>query len=302
MQIYFVISLFFLERGGGWRIIIPKSFCMIQTYTLHTHTIGFDGRNTVSEMVNRAKELGFNTIGISNHFIVNPTIKLARMYTYSCIGGYNHIYNESFDEAMTKFVPHYEEIERVKSDNPDLRILRGLEVDFFPESDWIKGFEKCMNVLKPDYLIGSCHFIKYNGGLLNSHDWKAADADAQDILLKTYWANVVNAAQSGIFTWMAHLDLPKKVGLGTEPKWAEYEHKAVDAIRKSNVAMEINTSFYKYKNSNEPYPSNRILNMAHDIPVLISDDAHASDQIGRWFDLAENLITKYNLVRFQNVK
>ena len=48
---------------------------MMQNYTLHTHTVGFDGRNAVMEMVNRARELGLKTIGISNHFIVHLHIK-----------------------------------------------------------------------------------------------------------------------------------------------------------------------------------------------------------------------------------
>jgi len=136
---------------------------------------------------------------------------------------------------------------------------------------------------------------------LNSHDWRNSDNQTQEFLLQKYWSKVVDAVQSGIFTWMAHLDLPKKVGLGQEPKWTEYEHKAIDAIRQSNVAMEINTSFYKY-GADEPYPSNRILAMAQDIPVLISDDAHTVNQIGWYFDNAEDLISKYKLSRFQKLR
>ena len=81
------------------------------------HTIGFDGKNSVPEMICRAKELGFKTVGISNHFIVNPNIKQSLMYSYSLRGGYSNIYSSSFDEIMKKFVPHYEKIERLKSEN-----------------------------------------------------------------------------------------------------------------------------------------------------------------------------------------
>lgn len=258
------------------------------------HTIGFDGQNTVSEMVKRAKEIGFDTIGISNHFIVNPIIKSAKMYFYSAKGGYNKIYSESFDEVMAKFVPHYDELDKIQSENPDIKILRGMEVDFFQDAGWQRRFEKCLAKLKPDYIIGACHFIEYGDTILNSHDWKTADSGTQDILLEKYWINVSNAAKSGLFTWMAHLDLPKKVGLGCEDKWIEYENRALDAIRNANGAMEINTSFYKY-GTNEPYPSHRILMNAGDIPVLISDDAHSADQIGRCFDDAQQLIESLNL-------
>ena len=271
---------------------------MNQKYTLHTHTIGFDGQNTVSEMVDRAREMGFDTIGISNHFIVNPIIKSTKMYRYSKIGGYNNIYSESFDEAMAKFVPHYAEIERVQSENPDMKILRGMEVDFFDTPQWRDGFEKCIAVLKPDYTIGSCHFIEYNNTLLNSHDWKAANPATQESLLKIYWANIMYAAYSGLFTWMAHLDLPKKVGLGREEDWIPDEWRALNAVWQG--AIEINTGFYKY-GTNEPYPSLRILKMIKSLnfPVLISDDAHAAVQIGRNFDDAQGLIDKYKLRQFQ---
>lgn len=282
----------------GWWGIMPT---MKQLYTLHTHTVEFDGQNTIQEMVNRARDLGFNTIGISNHFIVNPIITTSRMYHFAVKGGYKDIYSESFDEVMKKFVPHYENLEQFQSLNPDIKILRGMEVDFFDNYKWQKGFEKCIATLKPDYVIGSGHFIEYNNTLLNSHDWKRADSTTKDLLLKQYWHNVADAAHSGLFTWMAHLDLPKKVGLGQEAKWQDNEANALDAIRKSKTAMEINTGLYR-PSCYEPYPSNRILSMAKDIPVLISDDAHADYQIGRHFDEAEQLINQFKLKRFQLVK
>lgn len=272
---------------------------MLQKYTLHTHTIGFDGQNTATEMINRAKQLGFTTIGISNHFIVHPTIKNAPMYEYAVRGGYGNIYSSSFAEVMDRFIPHYDELEKLKSVNPDIKILRGIEVDFFDTPEWHDGFEKCINILKPDYIIGSGHFVEYNGVLLNSHDWKNADDVTQVLLLETYWNNVANAACSGLFTWMAHLDLPKKVGLGRDEKWTDFESRAVNAIAENKIAMEINTGFYRL-DCYEPYPSNRILQMAsqNDVPVLISDDAHATSQIGRHFDEAGDLIQTLNLKKF----
>lgn len=270
---------------------------MNQKFTLHTHTVGFDGQNTVPEMVARAREMGFDTIGISNHFIVNPKIKSARMYKYALKFGYSDIYSSSFDEVMAKFVLHYAELDRVQSENPDIKILRGMEVDFFNDPKWLRGFERCVATLKPDYTIGSCHFIEYDNALLNSHDWKAADFATQENLLKTYWTNIAYATNSGLFTWMAHLDLPKKVGLGCEEDWIPYEWRALNAMWQS--AIEINTGFYKY-GTNEPYPSFRILEMIKslNIPVLISDDAHAVNQIGRNFADAQKLIDKYNLRQF----
>ena len=241
---------------------------MIQRYTLHTHTTGFDGQDTTQAMVNRARELGFNTIGISNHFIVNPVVKQSKMFFYAKIGGYDSIYSASFDEVLSRFVSHYEELSLVQEQNPDIKILSGMEVDFFDNPKWRDGFERAIEILKPDYLIGSAHFVEYAGKLLNMHAFKNADVETQDILLSKYWINLKNAAESGIFTWMAHLDLPKKVGLGRADKWVDFESRAVEAAAKSKTAIEINTSFYR-DYCYEPYPSNRILKMARDnnVPV-----------------------------------
>ena len=265
-------------------------------YSLHTHTIGFDGRDTIQCMVDRAKELGYDVIGISNHFIVHPYIKNTKMYQYAERGGYSNIYSQDFDEVLSRFVPHYEELNRVRQNNPGIKILRGMEVDFFQDIKWQNGFERAVSILDPDYIIGSAHFINHNGTLLNSHDWKNADAKTQDKLLETYWKNLAMAAESGLFTWMAHLDLPKKVGLGREEKWIPFESRAIESAAKTKTAIEINTSFYR-DFCYEPYPSNRILNMAKyaKVPVVISDDAHRAQDIGRHYEEACQLIKNMNL-------
>ena len=82
----------------------------------------------------------------------------------------------------------------------------------------------------------------------------------------------------------------------------DYELPAIEAIARSNGALEINTG---YKSGlNEVYPSNRILQMVanKNIPVLVSNDAHSVGQIGHNFDVAKTLIQQYKLVHFQYVK
>ena len=43
----------------------------MQKFSLHTHTLGFDGRNTEEEMVLKAQSLGFEKIGFSMTFSIN---------------------------------------------------------------------------------------------------------------------------------------------------------------------------------------------------------------------------------------
>ncbi len=262
---------------------------MTQDFTLHTHTVGFDGKNTVREMADTARDMGFNTIGISNHFIVHPNIKESKMYAHAAARGYDAIYQDSFDVTIEKFQRHYDEIEQVAK-NSKIRILRGMEVDFFNTAHWHQGFAQALKILKPDFLIGSAHFVIHDGMVCNVHDMANADNDTRDKMLNTYWQNIAQAAKSGLFTWLAHLDLPKKVGLGTDDKWADTEAQVAETLAQCGTRIELNTGF-KWTDTPAVYPSNRILAHAaqHNIPAIISDDAHNIDQVGRHFDIAQQI-------------
>ena len=267
----------------------------MQKFSLHTHTLGFDGKNTEEEMLSQAMSLGWEKIGFSNHFIVHYNIENAPMYQYAKSAGYNGIYSSSFDEAIAKFEKHYQKIDQLRETSP-IKILKGMEVDFFADANWHEGFTKAIKHLKPDYLIGSAHFIEQDGILYNSHDVKKASPLEQRKLLHCYWQNERATASSGLFNILAHLDLMKKVGLGQEQEWIEDEAKTVAVIKKSGAIVELNTSFYS--KGDEPYPSTRIIDMLakERVPVVISDDAHNVYQLGNNFERAKELIHTYNLI------
>jgi histidinol-phosphatase (PHP family) len=271
---------------------------MVQDFSLHTHTIGFDGRNTPMEMISRAGELGLLHIGISNHFIVHPNITKSRFYPFAIGGGYGAIYSSSFDEAIAKFEPHYAELNKL-SENSGIKIYRGMELDYFDYPDWSHGVERMIKILQPDYIICASHFVEYAGELQNVHDMANADADARDKMIQSYWEKLARAAQTGVFNWMAHLDLPKKTGCGTDEKWVDVEQKTINEIAKSKTPIEINTSFYN-RSGTEPYPSARILEMAAaaNIPVLLSDDAHCAEHIGRYFDRGYEFAKSCGITKF----
>ncbi|MBO4625675.1 MAG: PHP domain-containing protein [Alphaproteobacteria bacterium] len=271
---------------------------LVQDYSLHTHTIGFDGINAPIDMVLRAKELGFKSFGISNHFIVHPEITQSKFYPHAVLRGYDSIYSSSFDEAIAKFKPHYTELRRI-SEKCDIKLYFGMEMDFFDSPDWFRGFERTVTELHPDYIICASHFIYYNGMLRNVYDMGSADKKSRDDMLKIYWDKMARAGETGLFNWMAHLDLPRKVGVGNEDCWAEYERYAIDKIASSKTAIEINTSGYD-RSLTEPYPSARILKMAaaKNVPVLLADDAHCVDKIGRHFDCAAEFAKSCGITKF----
>ena len=271
---------------------------LVQDFSLHTHTVGFDGANSPSDMVMCAKNMGFTSFGISNHFIVHPDIKRARFYPFAESRGYDTIYSTTFDEVIERFQPHYAEFDKVAS-KWKMRLFRGIEVDFFDTPEWMHGFERALKILKPDYIIGASHFVEYDGMLCNVHDMANADDENRDKMVELYWTKVARAADSGMFNWMAHLDLPKKTGCGRDARWTDAEARTVDTIARSKTPVEINTGFNS-PDKFEPYPSPRILKMvaAANIPVLLSDDAHRAMHIGRNFDKAYELARSCGINRF----
>lgn len=269
-----------------------------QNFSFHTHTKGFDGRNTVEEMVQSARAVGFEKLGISNHFIVHPHIKDSKMYVYALKGGYHNIYSADFDEAVEKFKRHYDEVDKI-SQQTGFKIYKGMEADFFAYDGWREGFEKAREILKPDYVIGAAHLISFQDKLYNTHDVKNASKEEQNMLLHKYYQNVRAAAQSGIFDFLAHLDLFKKTGLGRDSFWESEEHQTVEALAKAGAKTEINTSGFKLA-YDEPYPSTRILKLLaeYKVPVVLSDDAHDAVRLGDRFDKAYQMAVNAGIQNF----
>ena len=255
---------------------------MSQSFTLHTHTAGFDGKNTVAEMARAARANGMDTLGVSNHFILHPTIKSSAFYPYAVSRGYQNIYASSVPEILNRFSPHYDEIHQA-GDKYGVRLLRGMEADFFLHPKWRQSFETAIQVLQPDYIIGAVHFVEMNGRVYNVHDIAAASADDQAHMLRAYWQKIRAAASTGLFNWIAHLDLPRKVWLGLSPEWMDEEQQTINVLAQKSVPFEVNTGGIAATGA--PYPSFRILQAAGQakLPVLFSDDAHSVDQIGRDF-------------------
>ncbi len=48
----------------------------MQNFSIHTHTVGYDGKNTVAEMIQYAIRLKWEAIGISNHIEFHENLPL----------------------------------------------------------------------------------------------------------------------------------------------------------------------------------------------------------------------------------
>lgn len=272
---------------------------MRTNYTLHTHTVGFDGRNTPAEMVDAARKAGIKNIGFSNHFIVHPAVKKSKMYEYSVRGGYSNIYSADADEAIAKFSKHYAVVRGLREKYPDMNILCGMEMDWFQYPGWRDAVNYAVTRLNPDYVIGAMHFIDRGvDDILNVHDIKNAESRESTRLMREYYQNLMKLAEYDWrpmvfrFNWVAHFDLPRKIGL----RYDDMENAALDTLARNGVPLEINTALM----GNRRYGpigarARRIRQItAAGMPVLVSDDAHDVSRVGANFGIVEKLAKRQN--------
>ena len=267
----------------------------MQDFTLHTHNneLHFDGRNTARTMIQTAENMGFKTIGVTNHMIMHPNLtpylKLEPMFF------------DDFNKAEKTYLKHIEILENLKSEfKIDIKI--GFEVDFFTDPKWRKAFEKMLPHLPVDYLISGNHFLKnknesfiFNIFHLNHLDPKPDDETIHELTVH-HLENIVTAIKSGYFSFIAHLDYCTIFGLGEGERYIEYKYRILDALKQTKTPFELNTG--GYDRINRPHPDVwMIKEMAKDsglVPILISDDSHDAEKIGRHFKEAEQLLQDLN--------
>ncbi|MGA0845753.1 MAG: histidinol-phosphatase HisJ family protein [Luteolibacter sp.] len=161
------------------------------------------------------------------------------------------------------------------------------------ECDWLDGCEPWIESLAQrhdwDYLIGSVHYL--GAWDFDNPKWldRWAESDI-DTIWDDYWQRFIQAAKSGLFDIMAHPDLVKKFGYRPKGDLARYYEAAIEAVAAAGIAIEINTAGW-HKPCAEAYPSAEFLAMAAkaNIPLVISSDAHAPNEIGRDFPRAIEL-------------
>lgn len=263
----------------------------MQTFTYHTHTNNFgiyDGHNSPDEMMDKAESIGFTELGVSNHLICKPG-------TY-CWSSQNF---DDFAKAETVYLKTADEI-REAAARHKIKVYVGFEVDYYKSAGWCRDFEKLKNRLNVDYLIGSTHNLMNHDAswVQNIYHMKWSNIQVDDETLKdgikNYWLNVIESIKSGYFDFIAHLDVIKIFGLGLEPEWDEYKWMVIEALDKTKHPFELNTS--GWTKAGEQHPHTWMLKelAKRDVPIVINDDAHSVDLLGRYFAEAENLLTELN--------
>ena len=224
---------------------------------LHNHTtLCNHATGSMEEYVVRAISLGVDIYGFSDHAPME----------------FDKKYRMSFDD-MRLYQDRVLELRDRYKDKIDIRL--GYEVDY------LDGYmDKRVLEAEVDYLIGSVHFIDGWGFDNPEFIGRYSEVDIDEIWQK-YFDTIEEMANSRLFDIVGHLDLIKVFKFMPTKDIKDIASNALDAIAKSDMAIEINSAGVR-KPISEPYPSKELLKMAKDreIPITFGSDAHAIEQVG----------------------
>ena len=189
----------------------------------------------------------------------------------------------------------FDEIDRLREKNPDVKIRAGIELDNDPKSSaagrkWVEQHWD-----KLDFVLGSVHFLERDDRMFDTVPAGAAQFEGRNIdeVYVDYFRRVRKIASTGLVDCLAHLDLIKIHGHRPNAEIEAIAGETLDFIRARNLAIELSTAGWR-KPVDELYPSDRLikLTMQKGIPFTTASDAHSHVQLGENYDrLAEKMAT-----------
>jgi histidinol-phosphatase (PHP family) len=219
-----------------------------------------------------------------------------------------------------RFTEYLQEINRLKEVyTSKIEVYRGLEIDFIPG---LSGRDRHLNSqAELDYFIGSVHFVeKFNTG----ERWNIDTSfELFQRGLKEIFKNNIKKAVTSFWELsrqmiieekpdiVGHLDKIKMFNttgryFSEDEKWyREQVELTINEIKKRGCIIEINTRGYYRYNQPDLYPGEWIISrlIKEGIPIILSSDAHAPDEITKGMNYTAILLKKHglkNLTALQN--
>ena len=240
----------------------------------HIHTTFCNHANgTMKQYVKQAISTGLSEMGFSDH---NP-LPAHFNNPYRMLPDELPIYLDIINDLQIQF--------------PQILIKTGIELDYI--EDAIDYLRKLVIENNFDYVIGSVHYLNmdssHNAVYLNDfHN------DNKIPQFQKYFDTVEKAAEAGLFDIIAHFDLPRRFWGDMDEISMAYAIHALEQIKKNDICLEINTSGFRTKNVEEPFPGVKLLYLARDweIPVTLGSDAHHPRDVASYFQEAIILLKK----------
>lgn len=246
---------------------------MLTDYHTHTFRCGH-GKGTTDEYVKRAIERGIGEIGLTEHLWLYWLPEAERPREWAT--------------PENEFAAHYAEMLETRE-----RFRGRINVRISVEADFVAGHEahllEILSRFEFDFVLGSVHYM--DGWLIDApeNEFKYREQRVAEIY-RRYFANLQQAMRLGCFDVTAHFDLPKKFGFLPEEDLTALAHETLDVAAECGVALEISTAGLR-KPVGEIYPAPVLLPemRRRGIPIVLSSDAHAPDEVGRDYETSVRL-------------
>jgi len=181
----------------------------------------------------------------------------------------------------------FDEIDKLRVANPDVKIRAGIELDNDPETsgagrDWVER-----NWGRLDFVLGSVHYLDRHDQMFDSVPAGAEQFARRDIdeIYADYFRRIREIAATGLVDCLSHLDLIKIHGHRPNAPIRDLVSATLDLIAVRGLAIELSTAGWR-KPVNELYPSDEIIRLALEkgIPFTTASDAHSHAQLGENYD------------------
>lgn len=245
---------------------------------LHIHTTYADGKDLPEEIVLKAIERGFSSIGFSEH-------------TYSEFSDYP--YQMTVDE-MTDY---RNEINALKHKYKNkLDIFCGLEYEFYSNVP-VDGF---------DYLIGSVHYLDFDGKKIG---FDRGPNEVKEIIsnnfnnkpldfAKKYYETLSLLPNKHRFDVIGHFDILTKTNelapfIDTSSKeYLNYGYDAIHNLKGKIPLFEVNTGAIARGYRKSPYPQMEFLKEFKNcgFGAIITSDCHNKDFIDCYYNESKELL------------
>lgn len=245
---------------------------------LHIHTTFADGKDKPEEIVVEAIHRGFHSIGFSEH-------------SYMPFSDY------PYQMTVEKTESYKAEIHFLKSKYKDIiDIFCGLELEMYSNVP-ADGF---------DYLIGSVHYLDFDGnvlgfdrGLAETLDYVKTNFGGDGLkFAKKYFETVARLPEKGNFDIIGHFDLITKnneKGKFIDVSSKEYldsGFEAIHALKGRIPFFEVNTGAISRGYRTSPYPQMEFLKEFNRLGfgAVITSDCHDKNFIDCYFEEAKSLL------------
>ncbi len=246
---------------------------MIKFSNPHTHTIYCDGRNTPEEMLARAVELGFDSLGFSGH--ASQTA--------------NNFFGLRDEQAYIAAI-------RELAKKSEIRVHLGVELDIVAHFDRPKY----------DYVMGGVHYLLKDGFVYPVDGKRERIQAGIDHLFggdavaaaRNYFDSVIALCEREKPDIIAHFDVfAKNNEDGTlvdieNKRYQQAAFDALEAMKACGALLEVNTGAIARGYRTTPYPYPFVMKRWKEMGggVILGSDCHNAALLNHSFDMAVDFI------------